>query len=358
MSSLFDKYLHENESIFLNGVALDYDFQPKKVLYREAQQEYMARCMKPLFSKRNGRNILIHGPPGVGKTVCVKQVFNELDETTYYLIPIYINCWKKDTPHKIALEICSIIGYHFTHNKGTGELEREIVKILNKTAVVFCLDEVDKVSDFSILYSLLEDIYHKSIFLITNNREWVVSLDVRLQSRLTLDELQFEPYSPSQVREILSQRKDHAFVSGTFSDEAFETVVSKAIEVGDLRSGLFLLREAGNAAEERASRTVLLEHAKDAVQRLRDFSTKGTTLLEEDEKAIVEIVKIHSGLTVAEIYEHYKKDFSKSYRTFMRKVDFLTKNRLITANQVTSEKGGKTFTLRPSGGELRKLSEF
>ena len=99
---VFDQMLSGDESLFKNPVALDFDFMPKLVPYREGEQEHMASCIKPLFSERSGRNLLIHGPPGVGKTVACRHVLRELEERDEDIYPLYINCWQKNTSFKFA----------------------------------------------------------------------------------------------------------------------------------------------------------------------------------------------------------------------------------------------------------------
>src|SRR3989338_6218439 len=98
MGELFDKVLRSEESIFLNPQFLDYDYQPKLVPFREAQQSYIATCIKPLLQRRNGKNIIIYGKPGVGKTVSLRHVLNELkDDYSDEVHCLYVNCWKRDS---------------------------------------------------------------------------------------------------------------------------------------------------------------------------------------------------------------------------------------------------------------------
>ena len=118
---LFDNMLKDNETLFKNPIALDYDFVPKLIPYREKEQFHMASCVKPLFQERNGKNLIISGTPGIGKTVACKHVLKELEEETEEVIPVYINCWQRNTTFKIILEMCDLIGYKFTQNKKTNE---------------------------------------------------------------------------------------------------------------------------------------------------------------------------------------------------------------------------------------------
>ncbi|MDO8480694.1 MAG: hypothetical protein Q7S65_02640 [Nanoarchaeota archaeon] len=88
---MFDKILKAEESLFKNVDALDPHFVPKLVPYREEQQRAIADAIQPLFSERNGKNLVLHGFPGVGKTVACKKVILELEEKTDDILPLYIN---------------------------------------------------------------------------------------------------------------------------------------------------------------------------------------------------------------------------------------------------------------------------
>ena len=220
LMALFKDMLKSGESIFLNPIALDYDYQPKLVPYREMQQKQIASCIKPLFSNMNGKNILIYGNPGVGKTVATKNVLNELEDETDEIVPIYINCWQKNTLYKISLFLCEELGYKLTHNKRTDELIEIASQLLNKKSVVFLFDEVDKLEDVDILYTIIEKIYRKTLILITNFKEWIENLDIRVKSRLTPEVISFPQYNKDQVKGILKQRLDYAFVENVWTEEA------------------------------------------------------------------------------------------------------------------------------------------
>src|SRR3989304_6106955 len=104
--ALFDDILKDNESLFMDPVVLDYDYLPKLIPFREKEQKHVALCIKPLFQQRNGKNILVHGPPGVGKTAAIRHIFREIEDTTDDVTPIYINTWQKNTTFKIVIDIC------------------------------------------------------------------------------------------------------------------------------------------------------------------------------------------------------------------------------------------------------------
>ena len=174
--------LGAQESLFRDHVPLDFDYIPKLVPFREKEQQAIASCIRPLLSERNGRNLFLFGPPGVGKTVACRHLLKELEDEAEGIIPLYINCWQKNSSYKIALELCSLLEYKFTHNKKTDELFKILRDALNKKAIVLVLDEVDKLEDNDFLYAFLEEIYRKTIILITNYKEWIAELDSRIKS--------------------------------------------------------------------------------------------------------------------------------------------------------------------------------
>jgi len=337
--NLFKNMLKEDESLFINEMALDYDYLPRLLPFRDNQQFYLAECIKPLFNKRNSKNVLITGKPGIGKTALVKFVLRDLETETSDIIPVYINCWKKNTAHKIVLEICEQIGYKWVINKNSDELLKSASTIINQKALVLVLDEVDKLDDQQILYSILEDIEKKSIFLISNDKEFLVKLDDRVKSRLIPEILEIRSYSYEETKEILIQRVKHAFVQGIWDEKALQLVAEKSYQNKDIRLGLFLLKESGNIAEIKASKKILLEHCEQAVNKL-DLFRKKAIQLNDEEKEILEIVKKNSGLIATQLYDIYKVNNDKSYRTFHRKLKSLEENNLVKISETRGDDGG------------------
>lgn len=355
--ALFKDMLHSDQTLFKNEAALDFEFVPKLMPYREQQQHYVAECIKPLLKGHGGRNLFVFGPPGIGKTAAIKWVFRDLENETDDVIPVYVNCWQKNTTYKVALEICEVIGYRLTQNKKTDELFKVIRDMLNKKAVVFCFDEADKLEDFDFLYTLLEDIYKRSIVLITNHKEWLAGIDQRIRSRLTPDLLEFRQYNLNETSGILKERVGYAFYDNVWTDEAFKLVAEKTFDAKDIRTGLYLLKQSGVAAEEKSSKKILLEHAKHAVEKLGDFSIKKSSDLEEDTRLILSIVKQHSGKKIGDLFNIYKeKNGKNTYKTFQRKIESLEKNKFITVNKFSGGKEGSTSII--SIRDEKKLTDF
>jgi cell division control protein 6 len=354
---LFDN-VHMGASLIRNEQALDYEFLPKLIPFREGEQQYLATCIKPLFNQRSGRNVLIHGLPGIGKTAATRVVLRDLEEQSDDIYVVYINCWQHNTTYKILLETCDQLGYKFTQNKNTTELMKVIASICNKKAAVFVFDEIDKVEDFDFLYSLLEDIFRKCLFLITNYKSWLMELDERIKSRLTPELVEFRQYNPHETKEILRQRLDIAFHPTVWDVPAFDLVAKKAAEVKDIRGGLFLMKTAALEAESKLQRKVAAEHVQAAVSRMDEFFVKNQEELEDDTRKILDLVTRDPGRKIGDLFHSYQKEGGKgSYKTFQRKIARLEQNRFITLEKSGGGAGGNT-TIVHKNSDIKKLDEF
>ncbi|MAG15485.1 hypothetical protein CMO88_00315 [Candidatus Woesearchaeota archaeon] len=356
---VFNDMLKSGESLIKNEIALDYGYIPKLVPYRESQMRAIAASIKPLFQNRSGRNMFVYGPPGVGKTVAVKHLLKEIEEESENITPFYINCWQKNTAFKILVEMCDIIGYKFIQNKRTEELFAVLKQYLNKSerSAVFAFDEIDKIEDLDFIYNLLEDVFRKSVILITNYKEYVTELDERIKSRLTAEMLEFQAYNLNETRGILKQRMEYAFVPGIWEEDAVESIVQKTAKMSDIRSGLYMMKEAALIAEERSSKKVNSSDVSTAMKKLDDFSIKKTEELEDEVKFILKIIKDNTGKRIGEVYKTYQENGGKLvYKTFWRKINKLEEDKFITTKKIEGGKEGKTTII--NYGQEKKLTEF
>jgi len=356
---MFKDMLASGETLFRNEIALDFSFIPKNLPYRENENHRIAAAIKPIFSSRNGKNLVIHGPPGIGKTAAVKSVFRELDEETDEIIPIFVNCWQKNTTYKILIDICNQLGYKFTQNKKSDELFKVIKTMLNKnTGVVLAFDEIDKVEDYDFLYSILEEIYNKTLIMITNYKIWLQNLDERIRSRLMPELLEFRQYNMQETEGILRDRIKYAFVPGVFGVDALKLISAKTSELKDIRSGLYMLREAALSAEDQSSKMISLEHAKESITKLNEFSIKSSDSVEDDTKPILELIKEKEKLRIGDLYKSYTDKGGKMpYRTFTRRIKKLEQSKFVILEKVVGGPEGST-TIVKYNDATKKLTDF
>jgi len=338
--------LSSGESLFKNEDSLDPEWLPKNLPFRETQHHHIANCIKPLLQGRNGRNCIISGAPGIGKTAAVKLVLKELEENPDVNTPdiyvFYVNCWQKNTTYKIFVDLCEQLGYKFTQNKNSEELFKIIANAVNKKAAVFAFDEVDKVEDVDFLYNIYTDLLKKTILMVTNHPEWYSHVDQRIRSRLLPDTIDFKAYSREEIKGILKKRMDFAF-NDCWDDDALNLIVEKTSAIGDIRAGLHLLRETGFAAEDSGSRRVLPAHAQAAMSKLKDFSIKSQDDLNDDSKIILELIKAQSEGRIGDLFKLYHdKGGSANYKTFQRRIEKLEQGGFIDTKKVVGGKEGST----------------
>jgi len=342
--AIFKDLLYSGETLFRDTVVLDYDFQPKLLPFREQEQARFAVVIRPLLQGHNGRNLFVYGPPGIGKTTACKHVLRELEEETGEVTPLYINCWKENTTFKIFYKLCEELGHKFIQNRKSSELLALIKGTLNKKGSVLVFDEVDKVEDTDFLYALLEDIYRKSIILITNYRDSYGDMDERIRSRFSPEFLCFRAYNEQEIAGILRQRRDYAFVQNGWDEEAFKEIVEKCCEVQDVRIGLYLMREAGNIAEEKGARKVGLMHVAEAVKKVQDFHIKPREGLEPELQQILELVRNNNGQKIGDLYATYADQGGEmSYKSFQRRIVKLEEGRFISTEKTLTRDGGSTI---------------
>ena len=351
--------LGSGESLFKNEDSLDTEWLPKNLPFREAQHHAIANCIKPLLQGRTGRNCIISGAPGIGKTAAVKLVLKELEENPDVNAPdiyiLYVNCWQKNTTYKIFVDLCEQLGYKFTQNKNTEDLFKIIQNIVNKKAAVFAFDEVDKVEEVDFLYNIFTDILKKSILMITNHPQWYATVDERIRSRLLPEKIDFQPYSDAEIKGILKQRVDYAFTANTWDDAPLNLIAEKTINAGDVRVGLHLLREAGLAAEDQSARKITLEHAKKAMEKITNFTIKPAEDLSQDARVILQLVKAQSG-RIGDLFKTYQdQGGTATYKTFQRRIETLEKGGFIETKKIVGGKEGSTTFV---SGKNKSLDDY
>ncbi|HLC63127.1 MAG TPA: AAA family ATPase [Candidatus Nanoarchaeia archaeon] len=350
---VFDKILKDSESLFQNELALDYTFIPKIIPFRENQQQYLAGCIKPLFQKRTGKNILITGSHGIGKTVAVKHVLKELEDQTEEISILYINCWKKNSSYKVLLELCDLLNIKFIQSLTTEQVAKRVSSIINKKPAVICLDEIDKLENQDLLYLLSEDIFKKTIILITNEYDFLSKLDPRIKSRLALDILEFKPYSEKEMYEILKQRIDYAFPPKVFPLLSLKEISEIAFQAKDVRSGIYLLKESGLIAEQESSRVITQEHIQKSIEKFKDFQVKDKQETPEQIQGLLEFIKQNQNKTSTELFDLYAP--KTSYRTFHRNLQKLESSGLIKLEETNKGPGKSTIVKLPLQDTLDKF---
>jgi len=120
---------------------------------------------------------------------------------------------------------------------------------------------------------------------------------------------------------------------------------------------LYLLREAGLIAEASSSKIISLEHAKEAITKLGEFSIKKADELDEESRKILDLIKENSGKKIGEVFKIYQSQGGElTYKSFQRKINKLDENKFITTEKIIGGAEGTTTILKPAID--KKLTEF
>jgi cell division control protein 6 len=242
---------------------LDTGYQPENPVGRESEIERIVEAVKPLTHRRSPENLLVYGPAGVGKTTCVRYVFDRLEKETSSKA-VYINAWQYNTRPSLLTELLIQLGYPAPRKgKPVDELLSKLREWLDKNrGVAVAIDEFDQLEDRTeVIYDLqmLNEEAENSLGLVmvSNKPPGQVQLDPRSRSRLNCQTVQFNPYTAPQLEEILEKRVEQAFRPGSVSDEVIQEVAEYVAEnSGDCREALRLLLRAGREAEAEGRREV------------------------------------------------------------------------------------------------------
>jgi cell division control protein 6 len=333
-----------DESLFRDPEVFEIDHVPEQFNHRESQMRELAFQAHP--GLRGGRplNSVCRGLPGTGKTTSVRKLFNEIEESTRKLVPIYINCQIDNTKFAIFSQIYRKLSGHLPPASGTSfkQVFDAIARLLQKEEAVLlvALDDANYLlyeNEMNrVLYSLLRsyEAYPGTrigVIVIISDMDVDLSreVDARVSSVFRPLEIYFPPYSEDEIRQILSERVMQGLFPGALSEEMFDLVVEQTQKSGDLRVGIDLIKRAGLHAEHRASRSI----AADDVCKAYDVSrylhlTSSVRSLKNEEKAVLLDLARQSlaggDMNAGEIYKTVKAGMPIGYTRFyeiVRKFD-------------------------------------
>jgi len=310
--------MNSEELIIINEETLTEAFIPTRLLHREGQVRELERCLRPALKNRSIENIFLIGTSGTGKTTIAKWIL----ENYFKEISAYVNCWKHRTTHEALTEILLNLQVPVHGRESTGELIKTLERVVKKKKIIVCLDEVDKLKDFDMLYLLARN--NCGLILISTFYHALINLANRIRNSLALKEIEFPTYSADELYDIIKDRVQFAFRPGTLKIESIK-IASFAAQ-GDARVGLEIIRKAGKKAEVRGLNEVSMNELKEAISEANKFmKLYPINQLNEHQKVIYEILekkrKIYSGLLYNEYCNSIKSPVvDRAYRNYMRRM--------------------------------------
>lgn len=281
------------ETIFADKSVLREGYQPEEILERDEEIEEYRYALQDVLFGRNPENIMLYGKTGLGKTAVTKYMMNALSEevqTRDQADDLHIheqNCNGKTLFMVVRRLVNDILPDDVSNfpKRGLGtadafeELYRQLDRLSGTHLLVF--DEIDHLDDVNtLLYELPRARSNGyitnariGIIGISNNYTFRKMLSSKVKDTLMETEISFSPYDADELRTILTDRAEQAFVDGGFDKSAIAMASAIAAhDMGNARQAIDLLRTGTEQAEKAGDQCVTDEHIKDArtiVQRGR-----------------------------------------------------------------------------------------
>ena len=339
VASYFESFL-DKDSLFKDKKILQSSYTPSNLIHRDEQIKIISQILAPALRNERSSNLFIYGKTGTGKTACVKFISNQMIKLSHERnIPLkifYINCKLKriaDTEYRLIAQLAREFGKEIPPTGlPTDEVYNIFIKALEvkEQMIILILDEIDQLvakAGDEIIYNLTRinsDLKNAQISLvgISNDLSFTNNLDPRVKSSLSEEEIVFPPYNAIQLQAILKERANLAFKEKIISEGVVEKCAAYAArEHGDARRALELLRVAGEIAERKNGKKIMLEdidEAEDKIERDR-FIDIVTTQPKQFQATLYSIFHILSQKTTqntqiytGEVYEVYKEICNKS----------------------------------------------
>jgi orc1/cdc6 family replication initiation protein len=291
-------------AIIRNLSVFDDSYLPTDILHREAETRDIAHEMS-MFAKGYPARVVIYGPPGTGKTTVMKHVSGAFQSHATKLV--YANALLTSTKLGLFSLMCDKLGIMMPRRGiSPDELISRIREGTKRVLVV--IDEADSLKEDDLLYMLAKSKETMGVEIgfiaITNVSSFLAMADPRLPALIT-KRMEFKPYSPAQVRDILFERAKLGLVPGAFDENTVGKIAGFAARhMGNVRLAIYLLLLAAKRADAEDRPKIRLEDLEDAKKDLMaSLLEKASAKLTEAEKKVIQAVESLSSPTSAEIEE-------------------------------------------------------
>jgi len=273
--NLFEKDEDERSDIFDAPHFLSIDYIPNQLIFRENEIDMVKNNIKKVFDGLAPSHMLIHGPPGTGKTHAVKKIkedFNEYAKNKDVNAGMKHFSCKNKTTYQILTRIARSFDPSYpSRGLGEGEVVEDVAEFVDDedSHYIFVFDEVDKITEKSgkgdgigdLIYftTRLGELIDKgvgeeplgiSVILISNKTGIRDDISEYNKSTFHPTTVYFKDYDVDQLRTIIKRRCREAFKDGVIKDDVIQTLAQKTRDSNsDLRFSFTVLRVAGELVE-------------------------------------------------------------------------------------------------------------
>ena len=196
----------------LNFIHSSYSLKPRGLMMNELKWKYLVR------SGVRGKNIMMTGPAGCGKTMAAKSLVNSLDRPDYYF-----NLGATQDPRS------TLIGNtHFESDKGTYFSESLFVKAIQTPNAVILLDELSRahpdawnilmtVLDYGQRYLRLDESDNQSTISVADGVTFVATANIgnEYTSTRVMDKALMDRFTIVEM-DVLSEEDENSLLNYMF----------------------------------------------------------------------------------------------------------------------------------------------
>ena len=215
----------------MNFIHSSYNLKPRGLMMKELKWKYLVR------SAVRGKNIMMTGAAGCGKTMAAKALVNSLDRPDYYF-----NLGATQDPR------ATLIGnVHFDKNKGTYFSESLFVKAIQTENAVILLDELSRahpdawnilmtVLDYGQRYLRLDEQNGQETIKVANNVTFIATANIgnEYTSTRQLDKALMDRFTIVEM-DLLNKEEENELLSYMFPNVDSKVIESVATIAGITR---------------------------------------------------------------------------------------------------------------------------
>ncbi len=355
--------LQWDQTLFKDERYFELDYIPEHFSHRESQMRALKIAVRPALRGARPINCLCSGPHGTGKTTAVLKLFEEIENYTDAVVPVYINCQIDATRFAIFSEVYKKLFTYTPPDSGVSfkRVFKKITKYLidQQKVLVVALDDINYLfyenTVNKVLYALLrahEVSAEVKVGVIAISSDLSVEmtklLDPRVMSVFLPEEIYFPLYTQDELRDILEDRIRHGFYANVVPADVLDMVIDLVEESSDLRVGIDVLRKAGLQAEINARKHIIADDIAHSFERSRLVHlTYSIRSLRQEERELLRLIAEEADKVKAgELYTKFNEETHLGYTRFYDIISKLDSIRLINTDFTGRGTRGRTREIR------------
>jgi cell division control protein 6 len=351
---------------------LSFEYVPEKLIHREEQMRQLAMLFRPMVNEGVPCTALLSGGVGTGKTATARRF---CEDTARHCAKegrpidhIMINCRVRSAEYGVLLHLVRHFDRGFPDRGfSAAEMLRSFRSHVEKGArpMIVVLDEADmllKGGSRDLVYQLMrmnEELKGASLSMMLIAQRPVGELldEASISSFRRANNVRFERYTASELREIIAARAEEALHPGTLGDGEADLLAEIAAQYGDARFAIELIERSASIAESGDAGRITADDIRSAnamiysdvsESRLRDLDiNRKLTLL-----AIARAIKTDPYVNMTAAKKTYGVVCEEYGQTARKHTQFWTYVQdLERANVLTTEVRNE-----PDGGRVTRIS--